>query len=180
VDIKVDGVSKGAATSLTLPSITSDKTITVHLAANDHTIAASGDAKGTIAPSGNVTVTNGADQIFTFTPKAGYNVVNVIIDGVSMGPLPSYTFSNVTSDGHTVKAVFIPDGDVDNNGKVDIVDALNALRVAVSLVAPDTAFKLHGDVAPLGADGLPAPDNHITVADALLILRKAVGVTSGW
>jgi hypothetical protein len=180
VDVKVDGVSKGAVTSLTLPTITSDKAITAQLAANDHTIAASADVKGTIAPSGNVSVPNGANQTFTFTPKTGYNIVNVIIDGVSMGPIPSYTFSNVTSEGHTVKAVFIPDGDVDNNGKVDIVDALLTLKVAVSLVAPDAAFKLHGDVAPLGADGLPAPDNHITVADALLILRKAVGVTSGW
>src|SRR6185369_825397 len=95
LDVKVDGVSKGAVTSLTIPAISANTTITALLGVNNYTIAASADARGSIAPSGNITVVPGANQTFTFTPITGYNVVNVVVDGVPMGSLPSYTFTNV-------------------------------------------------------------------------------------
>ena len=50
-------------------------------------------------------------------------------------------------------------------------DALKALRIAVGIIQPSADDLLHGDVAPAGA-----PDDKIDVNDALLILRKAVGL----
>ena len=50
---------------------------------------------------------------------------------------------------------------------------LKALRIAVGLVTPTAEERLRGDVAPLGA-----PDDRIDVSDALLILKKAVGLVS--
>jgi len=65
-------------------------------------------------------------------------------------------------------------------GKTDatIVDALQALRISVGLVVPTQFDKSHGDVAPLGPDGKPQPDGQITIQDALVILRKVVGLIS--
>ena len=180
-DVMVDGVSQGAVTTLTLPAVTANKEITAAFVINTYTITAAADAKGHTLPAvGSISVTHGSNQAFAFTPATGYNVVNVIVDGVSQGPMSSYTFTNVTNGNHTIKLVTIPDGDLNNDGVVDAADALQALKIAVGIMSPTASHILHGDVAPLDASGTPVPDKQIGVADALLILRKAVGLTSGW
>jgi hypothetical protein len=81
---------------------------------------------------------------------------------------------NVTSK--TVGAtIVLPDGNMKGTGSADISDAVRALRVAVGLATPSTDEMLRGDVAPLVND-VPAPDNKIDVGDALIILRKVVGL----
>ncbi|MEA3358672.1 MAG: dockerin type I repeat-containing protein, partial [Thermodesulfobacteriota bacterium] len=82
---------------------------------------------------------------------------------------------------HSTKAVTDkPDGDVaplgNRDGKVNVGDALVALRFALLLETPTTEDVSHGDVAPLDASGQPNPDGQITVGDALVILRKALGL----
>jgi len=86
----------------------------------------------------------------------------------------------VTANGHTVKVVFIPDGDLSGDGQVTIADALMALQIAVGLNQPTPAQLRHGDLAPLDVSGIPAPDAQIQLADALVILKKSVGLTSGF
>lgn len=180
-DVAVDGVSQGAVTTITLSAVTANKVISATFAINTYTITASADAKGSMLPAmGSVSVNHGSNQTFTFVPDPGYSVVNVIVDGVSQGAIPSFTFTNVTNGNHTIKLISIPDGDVNNDGKVDIADALQALRITVGFVVPGATEILHGDVAPLDSVGIPFPDKLITVADALMILRKAVGLTTGW
>jgi hypothetical protein len=51
-------------------------------------------------------VSYGGSQTFTITPNPGYDISDVKIDGVSQGPISSYTFTNVTS-GHTISATFV-------------------------------------------------------------------------
>jgi len=68
-------------------------------------IVASAGTGGTISPSGNVNVANGANQMFTITPDACYSIADVLVDGVPVGAVPSYTFFNVTT-GHTISASF--------------------------------------------------------------------------
>jgi hypothetical protein len=75
-----------------------------------------------------------------------------------------------------------PDGDVSPlgfpDGRVDVSDALVALRVASGelLVPPgaELAFDRHADVAPL-VGGSPSPDGSVDVGDAIVILRRAGG-----
>jgi len=62
---------------------------------------------GFISPSGSVTVNYGADQTFIITPNTGYKIKNIKVDGVSVGPVSTYTFTNVTAD-HTIEAQFEP------------------------------------------------------------------------
>jgi hypothetical protein len=66
-------------------------------------------------------------------------------------------------------------GDVNGDGKVDIADALLAMKASVNLVTPTADELKRGDVAPL-VNGVPQPDGKIDIEDAMLILRKAVGL----
>ena len=59
---------------------------------------------------------------------------------------------------------------------VNVGDALVDLRFALELETPTQGDMQHGDVAPLDASGHPNPDGKITVGDALVILRKALGL----
>jgi len=71
----------------------------------------------------------------------------------------------------------IPEGDLNADQQATVADALIALRITVGLVAVNPTLLEHGDVAPL-LNGAPAPDTFIDIRDALLILRKAVGLVS--
>jgi|GEM_PF-600120 len=146
---------------------------------NTYTITAESGARGTISPSGVLPVLHGADQTFTFSPTPGYSVVDVLIDDVPHGAITNYTF-HLASENHTIKAIFIPDGDLNNDGMTNITDVLRALQIAVGLVTPAPSDILHGDAAPVDGSGIPLPDRQITVADALMIMKKAVGITTGW
>lgn len=70
-----------------------------------HTITASAGPGGSISPSGSVVVNEGYSQTFTMNPGAGNTVSDVLVDGVSVGPVASYTFTNVITD-HTISATF--------------------------------------------------------------------------
>jgi uncharacterized repeat protein (TIGR02543 family) len=104
-DVLVDSVSQGTTGSYTFTNVTANHTISATFAINTYTIAASAGANGSITPNGSVTVNHGANQTFTITPDGGYNVANVLVDGVSVGAVTSHTFTNVTAN-HTIAATF--------------------------------------------------------------------------
>jgi hypothetical protein len=62
---------------------------------------------GMILPSGTISIVDRGAQAFSIVPDRGGRIVDVLIDGVSQGPITSYTFSNVTED-HSIEAVFMP------------------------------------------------------------------------
>ena len=104
-DVLVDGADQGAITSYTFNNVTSAHTISATFAAASYTITATAGPNGSISPSVPVTVNSGASQTFTITPNTYYYITDVQIDGVSNGPMASYTFSNVYSN-HTLSATF--------------------------------------------------------------------------
>lgn len=69
------------------------------------TITASAGAGGTISPSGANIVDVGDSPTFNIIPNLGYAVSDVMVDGISIGAVASYTFTNVTTD-HTIAASF--------------------------------------------------------------------------
>jgi hypothetical protein len=73
----------------------------------EHLITATATAHGTIDPRGSVIVVEGGSQTFTITPDDGYRIADVVVDGVSVGAVTSYTFSSVTAE-HRVDAIFAP------------------------------------------------------------------------
>ena len=59
-----------------------------------------------ISPQGSVPVNAGFSQTFTITPDSGFSVSDVLVDGVSVGAVPTFTFSNVDAD-HSIQAQFV-------------------------------------------------------------------------
>ena len=105
VDVLVDGVSIGAATSYTFVNVQGNHTISATFAPDVHTISAMAGVNGSITPSGSVSAPTGSDQTFNITPANGYIVADVLVDGASVGAVTTYTFTNVTAD-HTINASF--------------------------------------------------------------------------
>lgn len=69
------------------------------------TITASADVNGSISPSGATIVNCAGNLTYTITPNSGYAVQNVLVDGVAVGAVTTYTFTNVVSN-HTITATF--------------------------------------------------------------------------
>jgi len=101
----VDGGSVTPASPYIFSAVTIDHTIVASFAISVHTIAASAGPGGTVSPSGSVSVNDGASQGFTISPSIGYHIADVLVDGGSVGAVPSYTFTNVQAD-HSIAASF--------------------------------------------------------------------------
>ncbi len=69
----------------------------------DYQISTTSGSNGSITTS--QTVSSGSSLTVNITPNSGYQIADVQIDGVSVGPINYYTFSNIDSS-HTVYATF--------------------------------------------------------------------------
>ena len=74
-------------------------------AIGSYRITATAGFGGSLSPAGSVNVTHGANQGFTVTADIGYHIVDVLVDGSSVGAVSSYTFTDVAAD-HTIAASF--------------------------------------------------------------------------
>lgn len=94
------------------------------------------------------------------------------LTGVSYDPSTLNIFC-ITAAGISTR-----DGDINIDGKVDIFDALLALRMLVGL-EKKASFQqmLHGDVGPI-QDHLPTVDSQVRMSDVVVIMEKVVGL--GW
>lgn len=101
----VDGLNAGNTNPYTFTNVTSNHTITAVYTQKTYNIAATAGANGSISPSGTTSVNCGDNQTYTITPDSGYTVDEVLVDGVSVGAVTSYTFNNVTS-AHAIAATF--------------------------------------------------------------------------
>jgi hypothetical protein len=119
-----------------------------------YTITASADANGSISPTGPTSVVQGYNQTFTITANPGYVVSSVLVDGVSVGTVTSYTFANVSAN-HTISASFVA----------------MPPQTITSSAGPN------GTISPLGAISVPAgssqtfqmlPNDGYKVADVLV------------
>jgi len=67
-------------------------------------ISATG-ANGSITPIGLNQVLSGSSFGFIVTPNAGFQIDNVLVDGSLVGPVNTYTFSNIAAN-HTIYVTF--------------------------------------------------------------------------
>ena len=86
-----------------------------------YTITTNAGTNGTISPT-SATVNAGDSQTFTITPDTGYHVEDVLEDGISVGSVAEYSFSNVTSN-HNISASFKP---IDGG---DLTLSVNAYKI---------------------------------------------------
>lgn len=61
---------------------------------------------GTISPCGTTEVAHGATLTYTITPKSGFAILAVAVDGIQVGPVTSYTFKEIWMD-HVIAAAFV-------------------------------------------------------------------------
>jgi hypothetical protein len=70
-------------------------------------ITATAGTNGSISPSGVLGVRSGDSQTFTISPNIGYSIADVLVDGVSVGAVSTYTFTNVIAN-HTFGCQNLP------------------------------------------------------------------------
>lgn len=70
-----------------------------------------------------------------------------------------------------------PDGTLNGDGKATVKDAMQAIKLVVNQKAPTAQELSHYDIGPL-LGGKPNPNGKIEIVDAILILRKALGLKS--
>ena len=134
--VTIDGIAKGAIDSFTFSNVIANHTIVPTFVPITFTIGASAGSNGSISPSGTAIVNYGSDRTYTITPFAGYHVTDVVVDGVSVGAVTSYTFSAVTAS-HTISATFAinptlsitasagPNGTISPSGEVQVLSGTN-------------------------------------------------------
>lgn len=80
--------------------------ITMNPALVEYNLTATSGEGGQINPEGVITVNEGGSQIFTITPDGCHIINEVLVDGLSMGTIDTYTFTDVQQD-HTLSASFV-------------------------------------------------------------------------
>jgi len=108
-DVLVGGVSVGAVHSYTFTNVAANNTISATFAADvasTFTITGTAGANGTMSVLGATSVSAGSNLTVIMTPNTYYTVSSVLVDGVSVGAVPAYTFTNV-SGPHTISVTFV-------------------------------------------------------------------------
>jgi len=105
VDVLVDGISVGAAGSYVLENITGPHTIHAVFAVNMFAVTAGSEGSGSISPSGSLQLESGSTQTYTIAADTGHHIADVLVDGISMGAVGTYTFESIAVS-HTIHAVF--------------------------------------------------------------------------
>jgi hypothetical protein len=151
-------------TSLIVPlfeiTASDDVGVTGYLATEGSVAPASSDTGWTSTPPVSYTVAVwGTHALRVFAKDAAGNI--------SAPGTATVTIGTTGKDG-----VLVP-----TPGKTEptIADALKALRFAMGNETPTAEEVKHGDVAPL-INGVPHPDGVINLGDAIVILRKVVGL----
>ena len=112
---------------------------------NDHptvetryTIEATAHKGGEISPDGIYKVYKYSDKTYTITADKGYKIYDVVVDGVSVGAVHTYTFERVTED-HTIEVYFakLPT-DPDDSGTSNWLETKD--HVAYMTGYPDGTF----------------------------------------
>jgi YVTN family beta-propeller protein len=100
----LNNVENGA---YTVSNVTGTTTLTATYAINTYAITVTQADHGTISPE-TTTVNYGDSQQFTITPRMGYHISSLVVDGSAVTVASTYTFSNVQDD-HSISASFTTD-----------------------------------------------------------------------
>ncbi len=171
--VTVDGSSAGAVTTYPFSNVAANHTISATFASNTYTITASAGANGKISPSGTVSVAGGAARTFSITPRAGYQVAKVTVDGSSVGAVTSYPFNNVAAN-HTISATFSisthnirafasANGSISPSGNVSVVSG----KKQAFTITPAPHYQLAGVLVngePIGAVSSRKPTSAVSYA----------------
>jgi hypothetical protein len=107
-NVIIDGVSVGAVLQYSFLNVTSNHSVQVEFESiPTYTITQECTSGGSISPDEIITLNEGSEQTFRFTPNDECRIVDIMVDGISKGKITSYTFTNIRSS-HSIKAIFEP------------------------------------------------------------------------
>jgi hypothetical protein len=163
-DVKVDNASVGAVSSYKFTNVSGDHIITATFQRITFLISAEAGTGGSIDPEGEINTSIGSKQTFSISPDNGYQISDVRVDNVSIGPVSAYTFNNITSN-HKISAAFTQliyhiESKADQGGSISPAGAIN-ISYGNDLTCSIT------------------PDKGYQIAD-LLVDNKSVGVASNY
>ncbi|NPV88377.1 copper amine oxidase N-terminal domain-containing protein [Coprothermobacteraceae bacterium] len=157
-DVLVDGISIGVVRTYKFTNVTRDHTIqVVSEPVLDYVIKVVSSGGGSVYP-GTTRVAHGGGVTFLITPFDGFRIKDVLVDGVSIGPVETYTFLPVFSD-HTLEVIFEPS------------------QTNIVLHIGDKTFYVDG--YPLSLDSPPIIKNGRTLLPIRAIV-EALGGQVGW
>ena len=163
--VAVDGrVVAHRGDSYTFEDVTADHTLSVDFALDRFAITASAGEGGSISPPATTYVPYGGSVTYAVSPDPGWRIDVLLVDGVPLGPLDSYTFDDVQAD-HTISAGF----------------ARTSFTVRAQVSAGRGTLTPAGELSyPEGAEPLylvaPAPGWHL---EALSLDGQAVAAAGG-
>ena len=134
--ILVDGAEKPANKSYAFTNIQANHTLAVEFGIEQPKVTATAGEGGTISPAGEIKVAYNTNKSFTITPNDGYDIKDVVVDGMSKGKITSYTFWYIRS-AHTIRAEFerksnVISATVGTGGKVETTGAAGKQTVTGS------------------------------------------------
>ena len=167
-----NSVNAGNNLSATLPNLSNS---TYYIAAADYDanndysslspalivqpLTASAGTGGSITPSGTFFVTQGASQTFSIAPNVNYYIVDVQVNGQSVGPVSSYTMTAVAAPqsitatfganglpSYTITASAGANGTISPSGSVSVASGSNQTFT----ITPASGYQ----VAGVQADGV--------------------------
>ncbi|MGD8334159.1 MAG: PilC/PilY family type IV pilus protein [Desulfobacterales bacterium] len=95
-----------------------------------YTISAVAGGGGIIMPVGDMIVRSGDDQSFTITAADGYEISDVLVDGISKGVQISWTFPSVTAD-HNIQVIFAPIAGSSDPGPDTLLNGCGVIDVSI-------------------------------------------------
>lgn len=132
---------------------------------------------GTVEAGSSVVIKDGSTQIGTVSVADG--VWNADLAGVNYTPENLLAVATDAAGNSTSRALSynFPTGSLNSDGKPTVQDALRAIRLVVNQYTPTAQELASYDIGPL-VNGKPNPNGKIEIVDAILILRKALGLKS--
>jgi hypothetical protein len=117
LDVLVDGVSLGSVNSYVIPKpVLINHQIRVYYEEDTYTVSAYSAAQGVMtSSSGNLTssgawvyepIFSSQSFVYTFTPNAGYKVLDVLVDGISLGSVNSYAIPIPVIKNHQIRVYY--------------------------------------------------------------------------
>lgn len=141
-DVEADGDSQGAVDSFTFENVGANHVIHAvfeRIPIQTFVITASAGEGGAVEPTGENQVNQGQSKTFTVQADDGYDVRQVLVDGVSIGVVSSFTFHEVSANHaihaefskevvvkHSISAKASQGGRISPSGAVSVVDGNDA------------------------------------------------------
>ncbi len=102
--VVVDGIDVGPVGVYTFESISENHAIAATFAIDTFTVTANAHENGSIFPEGVTTADSGASVVLSIKPDNNCHIVDVLVDGRSVGAVDTYTIEKI-SRNHTIDAV---------------------------------------------------------------------------